>query len=148
MFVVVIPGAGRALDAAGSRVVLAVGTSLTAIGLAIFAFGFGSTWVAIGAMVVAGTGFGALLGAPTRYIVTNRAGSKQRSAAVGLLSVCLILGQILGGSLAGGVVVRRPAQSTATILPISGSRASRSSRGSSLWDFTQRRANARRHARR
>ena len=104
MFVVVIPGAGRALDAAGSRVVLAVGTSLTAIGLAIFAFGFGSTWVAIGAMVVAGTGFGALLGAPTRYIVTNRAGSKQRSAAVGLLSVCLILGQILGGSLAGGVV--------------------------------------------
>jgi MFS family permease len=47
---------------------------------------------------------GALLGAPTRYIVTNRAGSKERSAAVGLLSVCLILGQILGGSLAGGVI--------------------------------------------
>jgi MFS family permease len=55
-------------------------------------------------MVVAGTGFGALLGAPTRYIVTNRAGSQQRAAAVGLLSVCLILGQILGGSLAGGVI--------------------------------------------
>jgi EmrB/QacA subfamily drug resistance transporter len=104
MFVVVIPGAGRALDAAGSRIVLAAGTSLTAIGLAIFAFGFGSTWVAVVAMVVAGTGFGALLGAPTRYIVTNRAGSQQRSAAVGLLSVCLILGQILGGSLAGGVI--------------------------------------------
>ena len=55
-------------------------------------------------MVVAGTGFGALLGAPTRYIVTNRAGSQQRAAAVGLLSVCLILGQILGGSLGGGVI--------------------------------------------
>jgi MFS family permease len=104
MFVVVIPGAGRALDAAGSRVVLAAGTTLTAVGLAIFAFGFANVWIAIGAMVVAGCGFGALLGAPTRYIVTNRAGSKQRSAAVGLLSVCLILGQILGGSLAGGVI--------------------------------------------
>jgi EmrB/QacA subfamily drug resistance transporter len=104
MFVVVIPGAGRALDAAGSRVVLAAGTTLTAAGLAIFAFGFADVWIAIGAMIVAGSGFGALLGAPTRYIVTNRAGSKQRSAAVGLLSVCLILGQILGGSLAGGVI--------------------------------------------
>jgi EmrB/QacA subfamily drug resistance transporter len=104
MFVVVIPGAGRALDAAGSRVVLTAGTTLTAAGLAIFAFGFANVWIAIGAMVVAGCGFGALLGAPTRYIVTNRAGSKQRSAAVGLLSVCLILGQILGGSLAGGVI--------------------------------------------
>jgi EmrB/QacA subfamily drug resistance transporter len=104
MFVVVIPGAGRALDAAGSRVVLAAGTTLTAVGLAIFAFGFTNVWIAIGAMVVAGSGFGALLGAPTRYIITNRAGSKERSAAVGLLSVCLILGQILGGSLAGGVI--------------------------------------------
>jgi EmrB/QacA subfamily drug resistance transporter len=104
MFVVVIPGAGRALDAAGSRVVLAAGTTLTAVGLAIFAFGFTNVWIAIGAMVVAGSGFGALLGAPTRYIITNRAGSKERSAAVGLLSVWLILGQILGGSLAGGVI--------------------------------------------
>ncbi len=104
MFVVVIPGAGRGLDAVGSRAVLTVGTILTAAGLAIFAFGFGNAWIAILAMVVAGIGFGALLGAPTRYIVTNRAGSKERSAAVGLLSVCLILGQILGGSLAGGVI--------------------------------------------
>ena len=104
MFVAVIPGAGRALDAVGSRLVLVCGSSLTACGLLIFAFGFGSIWTAIVAMVVAGTGFGALLGAPTRYIVTNRAGTQQRSAAVGLLSVCLILGQIIGGSLAGGVI--------------------------------------------
>jgi EmrB/QacA subfamily drug resistance transporter len=104
MFVVVIPGAGRALDAIGSRAVLAAGTTLTAAGLALFAFGLGNMWTAVCAMIVAGSGFGALLGAPTRYIVTNRAGSQQRSAAVGLLSVCLILGQILGGSLAGGVI--------------------------------------------
>jgi MFS family permease len=107
MFVAIIPGAGRALDAAGSRSVLAVGSVLTAAGLVIFAFGFGNIWLAVLSMIVAGTGFGALLGAPTRYIVTNRAGSAQRSAAVGLLSVCLIVGQILGGSLAGGVIGSR-----------------------------------------
>jgi MFS family permease len=54
-------------------------------------------------MVVAGVGFGALLGAPTRYIVTNRAGPDQRAGAVGLLSIMLIVGQIVGGSLGGGV---------------------------------------------
>jgi MFS family permease len=104
MFVAVIPGAGRALDAIGSRLVLTVGTLLTAAGLLIFALGFASLWSAIVAMVVAGTGFGALLGAPTRYIVTNSVGADQRASAVGLLSIFLIIGQILGGSLAGGIV--------------------------------------------
>jgi EmrB/QacA subfamily drug resistance transporter len=107
-FVAVIPTAGRALDAVGSRAVLAVGASLTALGLAGFGVGLGSFWSAVAAMVVAGAGFGALLGAPTRYIVTNRAGSEQRAAAVGLLSICLILGQIVGGSLAGAVVGLQP----------------------------------------
>jgi len=104
MFVAVIPLAGRALDAFGSRVVLTVGSLLTAVGLAIFAFGLNATWISIVAMVVAGTGFGALLGAPTRYIITSRVSSAERSAAVGLLSIFLIIGQILGGSLAGGIV--------------------------------------------
>lgn len=102
-FVVVIPLAGRALDAIGSRAVLAAGSSLTAIGMAIFAFGFTNLWYAIVAMIVAGIGFGALLGAPTRYIVTNRVGADQRATAVGLLSIFLIIGQIVGGSLGGGV---------------------------------------------
>jgi MFS family permease len=104
MFVAVIPGAGRALDAVGSRWVLIVGTLLTASGLLIFAFGFGSLWISLLAMIVAGTGFGALLGAPTRYIITNSVGADQRSSAVGLLSIFLIIGQILGGSLAGGII--------------------------------------------
>jgi EmrB/QacA subfamily drug resistance transporter len=102
-FVAVIPLAGRALDAVGSRAVLTAGSLLTAAGMLIFAFGFGSLRLALVAMVVAGTGFGALLGAPTRYIITNRVSSHQRASAVGLLSVMLIIGQILGGSLGGGV---------------------------------------------
>jgi EmrB/QacA subfamily drug resistance transporter len=102
-FVAVIPLAGRALDAFGSRAVLTAGTVLTATGLVIFALGLRSLPLALLAMVVAGAGFGALLGAPTRYIVTSHVGPEQRASAVGLLSVFLIMGQIVGGSLGGGV---------------------------------------------
>ncbi len=103
-FVVVIPSAGRGLDRIGSRDVLLAGTMLTEIGLGIFALGFGSLWLALLAMVVAGAGFGTLLGAPTRYIVTNETPEAVRATAVGLLSQCLIVGQIVGTSLAGGLI--------------------------------------------
>ncbi len=103
-FVAVIPAAGRALDRIGSRDVLLVGAVFGEIGLAIFALGFTSLWLSILAMIVAGAGFGALLGAPTRYIVSNETDERTRATAVGFLSQCLIVGQILGGSLAGGAI--------------------------------------------
>jgi EmrB/QacA subfamily drug resistance transporter len=102
-FVAVIPLSGRLLDAIGSRAVLAAGTLLTALGMLIFALGFAALPLALLAMVVAGCGFGALLGAPTRYIISNRIGAHQRASAVGMLSIMLIVGQIIGGSLGGGV---------------------------------------------
>lgn len=104
MFVAVIPASGRALDRIGSRDVLIAGTLLTEIGLVIFALGFGSLALAVIAMIVAGIGFGALLGAPTRYIITNETTPKSRATAIGLLSQFLIIGQILGGSIAGGIM--------------------------------------------
>ncbi|MDP9023845.1 MAG: MFS transporter [Candidatus Eremiobacteraeota bacterium] len=104
MFVLVIPLAGRALDRIGSRNVLVAGAIFTEAGLAIFALGFPSLQLSLLAMVVAGCGFGALLGAPTRYIVTNETSERTRATAVGLLSQALIVGQILGGSLAGGIM--------------------------------------------
>jgi len=104
MFVIVIPIAGRALDRVGSRDVLLGGALLTELGLGIFAIGQVSLPLTLLAMIVAGCGFGALLGAPTRYIVTNEAGDARRATAVGLLSQALIVGQILGSSLAGGVM--------------------------------------------
>ena len=104
MFVAVIPLSGRALDRLGSRNVLISGAILTEIGLAIFALGFNSLALSILAMIVAGSGFGALLGAPTRYIVTNETVDRTRATAVGLLSQALIAGQILGGSLAAGIM--------------------------------------------
>lgn len=103
-FVAVIPLSGRALDRLGSRNVLLSGAILTEIGLAIFALGFRSLALSILAMIVAGSGFGALLGAPTRYIVTNETIDGTRATAVGLLSQALIAGQILGGSLAAGIM--------------------------------------------
>jgi len=102
-FVVVIPVSGRALDRIGSRDVLLVGTMLTELGLAIFALGFQSLLLALLAMIVAGAGFGALLGAPTRFIVTNETPERKRATAVGLLSQALIVGQIVGSSMAGGL---------------------------------------------
>jgi EmrB/QacA subfamily drug resistance transporter len=104
MFVLVIPLSGRALDRIGSRDVLLGGAVLTEAGLAIFAVGFHSLPLTLLAMIVAGSGFGALLGAPTRYIVTTEAGEEHRATAVGLLSQALIVGQIVGGSMAGGVI--------------------------------------------
>ncbi len=104
VFVAVIPASGRALDRIGSRDVLIVGTLLTEIGLVIFALGFGSLALSVLAMIVAGIGFGALLGAPTRYIVTNQTTERTRATAIGLLSQFLIVGQIVGGSLAGGIM--------------------------------------------
>ncbi len=102
-FVAVIPASGRALDRVGSRDVLLVGTILTEAGLAIFALGFQWLGWTLFAMIVAGAGFGALLGAPTRYIVTNETPVRSRATAVGLLSQALIVGQIVGSSLAGGL---------------------------------------------
>jgi MFS family permease len=104
MFVAVIPSSGRALDRIGSRDVLIAGTLFTEIGLVIFALGFTSLALSVLAMIVAGIGFGALLGAPTRYIITNETNERTRATAIGLLSQFLIIGQIIGGSVAGGIM--------------------------------------------
>lgn len=109
-FVAVIPASGRALDRIGSRDVLLFGAVLTELGLAIFALGFSSLALALLAMIVAGAGFGALLGAPTRYIVTNETPGRARATAVGLLSQALIVGQIVGSALAGGIFAAAPSE--------------------------------------
>ncbi len=113
VFVAVIPASGRALDRIGSRDVLLLGTFCTEAGIAFFALGFDTLWMSILAMIVAGFGFGALLGAPTRYIVTNETDPKTRATAVGLLSQFLIIGQIVGASMAGGIMSLAVSDTTA-----------------------------------
>ena len=83
---------------------LTVGATLTAVGLGLFAIGMTSLPLAVAGIAIAGVGFGALLGAPTRYIITNEVPPRLRATGVGLLSVFLIMGQIVGSSLAGGIV--------------------------------------------
>ncbi|MBV8363112.1 MAG: MFS transporter [Candidatus Eremiobacteraeota bacterium] len=104
VFVIVIPLAGRALDRYGARTVLLTGAALTTVGLAVFAFSFGTLSISVIAIIIAGVGFGALLGAPTRYLITAEAPARNRATALGLLSQFLIFGQIIGGSLAGGFI--------------------------------------------
>src|SRR5438874_942775 len=83
------PLAGRALDLYGSRIVLMAGAVCTAAGLALLGGTLASLPLALLSMIVAGVGFGALLGAPTRYIVTGEAPANVRATAVGLLSIFL-----------------------------------------------------------
>lgn len=104
VFVATIPLAGRALDAFGSRAVLTTGATITALGLGSFALTMDSLPLSILTISIAGIGFGALLGAPTRYIVSNEIGPDRRATGVGLLSIFLIFGMIAGGSLAGGLI--------------------------------------------
>lgn len=103
-FVAVVPMAGCALDKIGARNVLFAGSFMVTLGMAAFAAFVSNVAAAIVALVVAGLGFGALLGAPTRYLVTSAAPAEMRAAAVGLLSIFLIFGQIVGGALAGALV--------------------------------------------
>jgi MFS family permease len=77
---------------------------LTAAGLGCFEASLTSLWPAVASIALAGIGFGALLGPPTRYIITNEVPPESRATALGLLSIFLIIGQIFGGSLAGGTV--------------------------------------------
>jgi len=108
VFVAVIPLAGRALDAVGSRTVLWSGAALSGAGLVLFALLMRSAVGAVAAMIVAGVGFGALLGAPTRYIITNEVAESRRATAIGLLSIFLIVGQIVGAALVGGIAGSTP----------------------------------------
>ncbi|TAM91328.1 MFS transporter [bacterium] len=103
-FVAVVPIAGRALDKVGARAVLFAGSLFVTIGMAAFAAFVAVLPLAIVSLVVAGLGFGSLLGAPTRYLVTNAAPDEMRATAVGLLSIFLIFGQIVGSALAGALV--------------------------------------------
>ena len=104
IFVGVIPLSGKALDRIGARAVLGIGTLAASLGLAIFGYGYAMLPVAIVAMVIAGVGFGTLLGAPTRYLVSQAAPVEMRTTAIGLLSIFLIIGQLIGTSLAGGLI--------------------------------------------
>lgn len=97
------PLAGKLLDSVGSKLVIQGGLALTAAGFFMFGFaGDDLVWFVAG-QVVSGFGLSALLGAPLRYVVLNAAGPDERTAAQGLLSTVLAVGQLSGAALVGAI---------------------------------------------
>ncbi|HEY8393595.1 MAG TPA: MFS transporter [Thermaerobacter sp.] len=98
------PLAGRLLDQAGSRAVIASGTALLGLGLLLVpAATSGLPWF-IADGVVIGFGLASLTGAPLRYVVLNEAGPDSRAAAQSLLAVTSNIGQMAGSAVFGAVI--------------------------------------------
>jgi len=97
------PTAGRMLDQYGSRVVLFVGTTLTAVGLFVIVLvNTGMVAFYIAAILV-GLGLGILLGAPLRYVMLNETPPSERASAQGVLALNTSVGQLVGGALVGAM---------------------------------------------
>lgn len=97
------PLVGRLLDTIGSKVVVQLGSALTALGLIFMSLTGSSLTLFILAGCLIGLGLSALLGAPLRYIILNEAGANERGAAQGILTTFTSSGQLLGGALVGAV---------------------------------------------
>jgi EmrB/QacA subfamily drug resistance transporter len=97
------PTAGRFLDKYGSKVVLIVGTLVSALGTLLLSF-FAANLVAFYiATALIGLGLSALLGAPIRYIMLNEAKASERSVAQGISNVFISVGQLLGSAVVGAM---------------------------------------------
>lgn len=102
------PVVGLLLDRLGSRLVLLAGATLTGLGMLWVSLLAADPWSFIGALVVGGFGFAALLGVPLRYIVTNETGPGERSTALAVQSIFTTTGIALGAALTGAVVASAP----------------------------------------
>lgn len=101
------PLAGRALDRAGSRVVLLAGNAVLAAGMLAWGLVAANLWVFYAGAVLVGLALGILLGAPLRYIMLGEAGGQERAAAQGALTIFTSTGQLVGGALIGAVIASR-----------------------------------------
>jgi EmrB/QacA subfamily drug resistance transporter len=97
------PLVGRLLDKFGSKLIVAAGTFLLAVGALLFSLGGASLWLFILAGVVIGMGLSALLGAPVRYIMLNEAPAAERTAAQGAIAIFTSIGQLISSALVGAI---------------------------------------------
>ena len=98
------PLAGRALDKAGSRVVVLAGNILLAAGMLTWGFFAGNLMFFYVGAVLAGIALGILLGAPLRYIMLGEAEASNRASAQGALTLFTSMGQLTGAALLGAVI--------------------------------------------
>ena len=97
------PFAGRMLDRAGSRAVVATGSALLAAGMLVVGLSTVTTGVYLITALLVGLGLGMLLGAPLRYIVLNEAPLSDRASAQGGLTLFTASGQLIGSAVVGAV---------------------------------------------
>lgn len=102
------PISGRVIDRMGSRFVLLVGLATATLGFVILSLFGGVLQGFYAAMVFIGLGMGAIAGAPLRYIMLNEAEQREKGSAQGLIRVFMGVGQIVGGTLTGGVISAFP----------------------------------------
>jgi EmrB/QacA subfamily drug resistance transporter len=99
------PLVGRILDKIGSKLVVLVGSLLTAGGMIMLGTPTVTSVLAlfIVAGIVIGLGLSALLGAPVRYIMLNEAPASDRTAAQGAITLFTSIGQLTSSAMVGAV---------------------------------------------
>jgi EmrB/QacA subfamily drug resistance transporter len=98
---------GRMLDRFGGRMAVMVGIGLVAAGMLLVSL-FSITLVLFYlAAILVGLGLSGLLGASLRYIMLNEAPTSDRTAAQGVLTLFISLGQLLSGALVGAIAASR-----------------------------------------
>jgi MFS family permease len=98
------PTAGRLLDRYGPRLIVLVGTLLLSVGMFVLGLLGSTLFFYIVAGVLIGFGLSGLIGAPIRYVMLTEAPATDRSAAQGIVTISLSLGQLLSSALVGGVI--------------------------------------------
>ena len=101
---VAAPVIGRILDTVGSRMIMAAGTIILAVGLIVIALYPDNFILFIAAGCLAGVGMVTIIGAPLRYIVLSEAKSHERGAGQAIVNMLSSVGQLIGGALIGGVI--------------------------------------------
>mgnify|MGYP001212116531 FL=1 len=102
------PISGRIIDKMGSRFVLLIGLATTTFGFVILTLFGGLLPGFYTALVFIGLGMGSIAGAPLRYIMLNESEQREKGSAQGLIRVFMGVGQIVGGTLTGGVIAAFP----------------------------------------
>lgn len=101
---VAAPVIGRILDTVGSRMIMAAGTIILAVGLIVIALYPDNFILFIAAGCLAGVGMVTIIGAPLRYIVLSETRSNERGAGQAIVNMLSSVGQLIGGALIGGVI--------------------------------------------
>ena len=101
---VAAPILGRILDSVGSRIIMATGTLMLAVGLIAIAIYPNNFILFIIAGCLIGVGMVTIIGAPLRYIVLTEAKPHERGAGQAIVNMLSSAGQLIGGALIGGII--------------------------------------------